>query len=107
MQKDQSINSSLISEFETTMKNQFLLESTKITFSIVSKFYMQWIMLIFVHIVVFWYFPIEGNLKLQGTRYCTKNYAQLGIKSCNDFGSNTSLALFYILYCTYFLVSAL
>ena len=62
--KDQSINSSMISEFENNMKNQFLLESTKITFSIVSKFYMQWFMLIFVHLIVFWYFPIEGNMKL-------------------------------------------
>jgi len=62
------------------MKNQLLLSSTKITFTIVSKFYMQLIMLIIVHWVVFWYFPIQGNLKLQGSKYCDRKQMQLGIK---------------------------
>ena len=72
MNDGQSIRSSLLSAFDANMKNEFLLESTKITFSIVSKFYMQWVMLIVIHLIVFWYFPIEGNLKLQGTKYCDR-----------------------------------
>jgi hypothetical protein len=31
----------------------------------------------------------------------------LNIKNCNEFGSNYSLMIFYLLYCLYFLVSAL
>jgi hypothetical protein len=26
-----------------------------------------------IHLIMFWYFPIEGNLKLQGTKYCDKS----------------------------------
>lgn len=40
------------------------LESTIITLAIVSKFYLQWILLILVHLLVFWFFPIHGNEKL-------------------------------------------
>jgi len=41
-----------------------VLEKTIITLSIVSKFYLQWFLLILVHFLVFWFFPIHGNIKL-------------------------------------------
>jgi hypothetical protein len=82
------------------------LETTKITLAMVSKFYLQWILLIFVHGLVFWFFPIHGNEKLQNQAYCVKDADKLGIK-CNEFGGNWALIVFYILYALYFWVSAL
>jgi len=82
------------------------LETTKITLAIVSKFYLQWFLLIFVHGLVFWFFPIHGNEKLQNQPYCVKDAEKLGIQ-CNEFGGNWALIVFYILYALYFWVSAL
>ena len=74
--------------------------------AIVSKFYLQWLLLILVHIFVFWFFPIHGNYKLQNNPYCVKDSEKLNIK-CNEFGGNWALIVFYILYCCYFWVSGL
>jgi hypothetical protein len=46
------------------IEDNVLLEDTKITFAMVSKYYLQIFLLVFVHAFVFWYFPIAGNLKL-------------------------------------------
>ena len=88
------------------IEKEISLERTKITLAMVSKFYLQWILLIFVHGLVFWFFPIHGNQKLQNQSYCVKDADKLGIK-CNEFGGNWALIFFYILYCLYFWVSAL
>jgi len=83
------------------IEKQIVLEKTKITIAIVSKFYLQWLLLIFVHILVFWFFPIHGNYKLQNNANC------VGGGVCNGFGGNPALIIFYILYCCYFWVSAI
>ena len=83
------------------IEKQIVLEKTKITIAIVSKFYLQWLLLIFVHILVFWFFPIHGNYKLQNNANC------VGGGVCNEFGGNPALITFYLLYCCYFWVSAL
>ena len=54
-----------------------------------------------MHILVFWFFPIHGNMKLQNNPNC------VGGGVCNEFGGNPALIIFYILYCCYFWVSAL
>lgn len=59
--------------------------------------------MIFIHIFVFWYFPITGNVKLQNHAYCDKK----SIIGCNEFGGNWALVIFYILYVSYFWTSAL
>ena len=87
------------------LERQVVLEQTKITFAIVAKFYLQWILLIIIHGLVFWYFPSMGNKKLQGDYYCDKSL--LPNQKCNEFGGNWSLVVFYLLYCGYFWVSGL
>jgi len=84
------------------------LENTKITLAMVSKFYLQILLLLFVHGFVFWYFPITGNIKLQNYPYCvSKTSSKKDNINCNEFGDNWALIIFYILYCCYFWVSAL
>lgn len=85
-----------------------MLENTKITLAMVSKYYLQIFLLLFVHGFVFWYFPITGNMKLQNYPYCVAKTSFTKDKiNCNEFGENWALVIFYILYCWYFWVSAL
>jgi len=49
---------------------QLELEYTKITFAIVAKYYLQWFLLLVIHLIVFWYFPINGNYALRNEPYC-------------------------------------
>jgi hypothetical protein len=60
-------------------------------------------LLILVHIMVFWYFPIYGNISLYETAECPFD-APYG---CRTFGENKALIVLYILYCIYFMYSAL
>ena len=85
-----------------------MLENTKITLAMVSKYYLQILLLLFVHGFVFWYFPIAGNIKLQNYPYCVSRTSQSkDIINCNEFGENWALVVFYMLYCGYFWMSAL
>mmetsp|Transcript_42750 Transcript_42750/g.41094 ORF Transcript_42750/g.41094 Transcript_42750/m.41094 type:complete len:100 (-) Transcript_42750:747-1046(-) len=52
---------------DTLDTEKFTFEQTKITIAIVGKFYLQWFLLLFIHAFVFFYFPITGNEKLNGT----------------------------------------
>jgi hypothetical protein len=67
------------------IERQIVLENTKITLAMVSKFYLQWILLIFVHLLVFWFFPIHGNMKLNNNFYCPQNAGAKEVQ-CNEFG---------------------
>jgi hypothetical protein len=33
------------------------------------KYYFQWIVLVFIHLIIFWYFPNHGNVQIQGHYY--------------------------------------
>lgn len=89
------------------IEENIMLESTKITLAMVSKYYLQLFLLLFVHAFVFWYFPITGNLKLQNYPYCVTGRSGNSSVNCNEFGENWALVIFYLLYCGYFWVSAL
>lgn len=86
-----------------------MLESTKVTLAMVSKYYLQIFLLLFVHGFVFWYFPITGNIKLQNYPYCVSSTSTNTSDNiaCNEFGGNWALVMFYILYCCYFWTSSL
>jgi hypothetical protein len=74
----------------------------------VMKFYFQWIVLILVHFVLFFYLPITGNIKLNQQSYCDENkYGNVPDYKCNDLNKNKTLLVFYILSCAYFFISAL
>ncbi len=70
-------------------------------YGMLMKFLLQCILLGIVHYMVFWYLPNTGNKKLTGQYICPDGYTD-----CNDVTSNVWLALFYLLFCIYFAISA-
>ena len=46
---------------------------TKITSQQKTKYMMHMVILIVVHLFVFWFIPITGNYKLYGTAKCNKD----------------------------------
>jgi hypothetical protein len=72
---------------------------------LIYKYILQIILVIFVHLYVFWFLPIIGNYNLHNSSLCD---AGLHRKSqCNEFSENTFLKIFYIFYCIYFFFSGL
>lgn len=63
---------------------------------------MHWLVLIGVHLVIFWYFPLNANYALYESPVCTKD----AIYGCKSFSENIYLRIFYIIYCYYLLNSA-
>ena len=47
-----------------------MLAKTQVTQQQKIKFYLHWFMLIFIHIFVFWYIPITGNMTLFDSPQC-------------------------------------
>ena len=82
------------------------LRKTKFNKTIVLKYYLQLFLLVVIHLIVFWYFPIKANKSLQVTPYWDFDDPETG-KSCNEVFMNPFLLGFYLLYCIYFLISAL
>jgi hypothetical protein len=78
---------------------------TKITSQQKTKYVMHMLILVAVHIFIFWYIPIDGNFKLYGTSKCNeeqeKNYG------CKNFHKNGYLKVFYAIVCVYLLLSSL
>jgi hypothetical protein len=96
-----SANAEEDEHFKALEKNM-KLQQTKVTFAMVAKFYMQWLLLLIVHGFVFWYFPTQGNYKLQNHAWCEEP----SLTGCNEFGGNWALIMFYLFYCCYFWLSA-
>jgi hypothetical protein len=81
-----------------------VLSKTNFNRTMVLKFYLQLFLLILVHGITFWYFPIKANINLQVTAYCDYSDEITGSK-CNEVFMNWTLIIFYLLYCIYFTVS--
>lgn len=62
------------------------------------------IALIFIiHVLVFWYIPINGNMILFGQAECPGD----DVKNCRNFKANFFLRGFYLIVCVYLYLSAL
>lgn len=61
--------------------------------------------LIFVHLFVFWFIPIQGNMQLYGSPNC--DHGDVADYGCKDFHANGFLQGFYVLAILYLLLSAL
>ena len=82
------------------------LSKTKFNKTLLLKYYLQLFMLVIIHIIVFWYFPIKANKDLQVTPFCQFKDPETG-NSCNEVFMNWTLIIFYLMYCAYFTFSAL
>ena len=47
-----------------------LLAHSKISFKNVQKYYFQWILILIGHFMLFFYLPMIGNQKLNGSSFC-------------------------------------
>jgi len=63
-------------------------------------------LIIYVHVQVFWYLPIKGNIDLYGTVYCDSNNHEVYNYGCFNFHSRLSIIGFYCLWLIYFSISA-
>jgi hypothetical protein len=86
--------------------NNFDESKTKITFQQKMKYIMHWFVLIMLHIVVFWYVPISGNIQLYNTPECDPNDLEKYKYGCRNFHANPYLQTFYFLVMFYLLRSA-
>ena len=80
----------------------------------VQKYILQIILVISIHIFIFFYCPIKGNMNAFNSIYCPErdekpeetDYIN-SQKECNDFKNNKALIIFYLLYIAYFICSGL
>lgn len=75
--------------------------------SIRLKYYLQWTLVILVHLITFWYMPSKSNNYSQGHYYCDIEVEKNSNLKCNEVRNNVFLIMFYLLYCFYFYCSAL
>lgn len=82
-----------------------VMSRTKIELRTVLRFYFQWLNLILVHGLCFFYLPIQGNKLNLSRSYCSEADIKEGI--CKDFIRNPFIWIFYVICCFYFFLSAL
>ena len=66
------------------------------------KYLLHIIIVIFGHIFIFFFMPMQGNINLNNNIYCSS-----ADDVCNDFLDNKTLIIFYLLYLIYFAASGL
>ena len=91
-------------EIDILQKDYNILFIQKETFNktLLNKYILHIITTLVCHGMVFFYFPIKGNLNLGNEQYC-----QEGENNCNDFLENNYIIIFYIIYLFYLLLSGL
>ena len=90
-------------EIEKQLKkyNIVFIQKETFNFPLLIKYIMHIFTVIFNHGIIFFYFPLKGNLNLGLGTFCTKE------DQCNDFNKNYLIWIFYIIYLVYFVLSAL
>lgn len=81
--------------------------SIKITHQQKLKFILHWVLIISVHLMIFWLIPIRGNMKLYNLPYCEPQDKIKFPYGCKNFRASRFLVIFYFLFCCYFAFSAL
>ena len=70
---------------------------------LIIKLILHGALVIIVHFVVFWYFPLKGNYGINGKIVCEEMH---NVSKCNNFEINTYLQGFYVLYLIYLIVAS-
>lgn len=68
-----------------------------------TKCVLYWLLVFFMHAMVFWYYPLSANYLRRPPHY---DCSSLHSSECKNFQVNSALQWFYILYLLYFLLSA-
>ena len=90
-------------EIEKQLKkyNIVFIQKETINIPLLIKYIMHIFTVIVNHIIIFFYFPIKGNMNLGIGSYCEKE------DTCNDFNKNYLIWIFYLIYLIYMVLSAL
>ena len=70
---------------------------------LIIKLILHGALVIIVHFVVFWYFPLNGNYENNGTMVCE---IKRDLSKCNNFEINPYLQGFYVLYLIYLVLAS-
>ena len=93
-----------IKEIERLKKkyNILFIQKEKFNKPLLNKYILHIFTTIFCHFMIFFYFPIKGNINLGNEHFC-----EFGTnRPCNDFNCNYYMIIFYIIYLFYLLLSA-
>ena len=69
---------------------------------LLNKYILHIFITLFCHFMIFFYFPIKGNINLGNETNCNEKST-----SCNNFSSNKYIIIYYLLYLIYLVLSAL
>ena len=83
----------------------FKCENSSYNHTLLAKFVFYFIQLILIHLFVFWFLANTGTYRLSKHLECTKN--DIIDNRCNEVLQNPFLLIFYLMYCCYFICSAL
>ena len=81
--------------------NIFFIQNEQFNKPLLNKYILHIFTVIFSHILIFFYFPMKGNINLGNDIFCSIQ------KKCNNFVDNYMIIIFYILYMGYLLFSGL
>lgn len=70
------------------------------------KYFLHLILVFIIHIYIFWYLPINGNVKLFGSPYCDHFIAKKMKYKCMNFKDNRYMQFYYFLMVIYLWISA-
>ena len=81
--------------------NIFFIQNEQFNKPLFNKYLLHMFTVIFSHIVIFFVFPMIGNINLGSDIFCSSG------KKCNYFVDNYMIIIFYILYMGYLILSGL
>ena len=82
--------------------NILFIQKEQFNKPLLNKYILHIFTTIFSHAMIFFYFPIKGNINLGNGTICTDKDS-----SCNNFTSNKYIIIFYIFYLIYLVLSSL
>ena len=82
--------------------NILFIQKEQFNKPLLNKYILHIFTTIFSHAMIFFYFPIKGNINLGNGIICTDK-----VSSCNNFTSNKYIIIFYIFYLIYLVLSSL
>ena len=80
------------------------IQKEEFNYPLLSKYILQIFILVFSHLLIFFWFPFRGNFINSNTIACDIKDSD---NNCNNFSNNSYLILCYILYCIYLFFSGL
>lgn len=92
-------------EFPSSIANLCYANYTDNNYSLLFRYLFHIMQLLLIHGMLFWYFPNDAGVRINGNPECTKE--EIELDQCNEVPCNFALLIFYALYALYFWLSAL